>query len=250
MTAIYVAIGLVVVVVVMIFLIIPVALRLSAPHSSRMIQEQIRLDRHSGKVRSETVPERRSGGRALERVQKYLKIAAGWSMTIGIIALCILLWWLYNTNVTLAQASDWARGHWAFVVLAAIALGVIIAKTMKARATTLIWLLGAATLALLLAEPVGAWVSEISLPQVTCQDPSSQKALTCLLNTKDSSWMKPAEGVADDGMRICYTPSSLIEFEYRLVNGTSFYRFRAKEGHVLMTYRLHKIPPGEECRQV
>ncbi len=169
---------------------------------------------------------------------------------LSIAALAWFLWLLYNTNVTLAQASDWARGHWAFVVLAAIALGVIIAKTMKARATTLIWLLGAATLALLLAEPVGAWVSEISLPQVTCQDPSSQKALTCLLNTKDSSWMKPAEGVADDGMRICYTPSSLIEFEYRLVNGTSFYRFRAKEGHVLMTYRLHKIPPGEECRQV
>ncbi len=85
--------------------------------------------------------------------------------------------------------------------------------------------------------------------EVACDNPSALATRNCLLNTRFSNWMKPAEGTANDGMNICYSDSELVEYESVISHGISLYRFRAKQGQVLMSYKFFKLPEGTLCPQ-
>lgn len=80
-----------------------------------------------------------------------------------------------------------------------------------------------------------------------CQDGSALEARHCDLGTTLSNCIGPAEGMANAGMNLCYGPEESISYEHEVRNGTSCYRFRAKEGRTTVTYMFKKIPQGEKC---
>jgi len=81
-----------------------------------------------------------------------------------------------------------------------------------------------------------------------CKDLSARGKRQCLVDTAGSNWAKAAEGVANDGMIPCFSPRSMVVMDYMMEEGTMYYRFRAKEGSVVVTYLLMDLH-GQQCPQ-
>ena len=74
-----------------------------------------------------------------------------------------------------------------------------------------------------------------------CPDASMHETRSCVLSTAWSTWIKPAEGVETNGMQLWHTGG--VADERRTVNGTTYFRYRSKEGEIVMKYRIARDKP-------
>lgn len=81
-----------------------------------------------------------------------------------------------------------------------------------------------------------------------CPNASSQETRECPVTKATDSWIMAEEGPAVDGMQICYIPAGMVTREEKIVDGTFFVRFRAKEdGQVKARYKLVRLDDGKTC---
>ncbi len=168
------------------------------------------------------------------------------TILLVIVAAVIFFWGLYTPGLRLADVGNWSWDNWLWLLaLWGVIAGLIAlnAKALEATAKTLQKVLMGVVLMLFVVVPAGFWVRDAFLPQVICKDVSAHETRSCLLNTAWSTWIKAAEGPAVDGMLVCATAGGKSERE--VMNGTSFFRFKADEGRLVKAYRL--FPANERC---
>jgi len=78
--------------------------------------------------------------------------------------------------------------------------------------------------------------------EVICPDASANETRSCIIGTEWSNRIK-FEDPAFNGMQVCATPGG--EYERTEENGTTFWRFKTKEGRLVKTYRLY--PASQKC---
>lgn len=224
-------------------------IRVSKPHSKKMANEQAQLDRKTGATGDAVASTSANGKGLIQELKKKLKgefSSRIWTILLVVIGAAVFFWGLYTPGLRLWQVGDWSWDHWislpAFcgIVFALIkmhkdALGTM-AKPFEST-------LGLVVFSLFIGIPAVIWVRDAFLPQVICRDLSSREPRSCVLNTAWSSWIKAEEGPAVDGMRVCSTPGG--KSERIVVNGTSFFRYKADEGTLIKMYRL--FPGDKKC---
>ena len=165
------------------------------------------------------------------------------------IVAAVIFWGLYTLGLRLADVGNWSWDHWLWLLaLWGVIAGLIAlnAKALGATAKTLQKVLMGVMFMLFVVVPAGFWVRDALLPQVICRDVSAHETRSCLLNTAWSTWIKAAEGPTVDGMQVCVSPPG--KFEREVMNGTSFFRFKADEGRLVKAYRL--FPANQKCPAV
>ncbi len=220
--------------------------------SRRMAEEQARLDGKIGK-KHET-PATTIKGKKKDWEWFESSVGSNVLTILLIVAGAIVLYCgLYapkGESPSLADTGSWAWSHWLSILIFSGILAVLIARIFSGgTAKTLQWLLAGMLFFLFIITPIAGWVAEVrnsgqklSKTKVICPDASSVETHVCVLNEEWSD-IKPAEGTADNGMSLCYSPQELVDYE---VKGT-FYRFRSKEGKVPMAYVFKKLPEGTKC---
>ncbi len=83
-----------------------------------------------------------------------------------------------------------------------------------------------------------------STQEVKCPGASARETRSCVLNTRLSAPMSPDNWTEATGKRLCFTPKRpAVDFEQVDSTGGTFWRFKAKEGKVLLKYRLMSTCP-------
>lgn len=187
--------------------------------------------------------------------EKWYSQYTKYSWTIGLVlaGAAIFYWELYTPGLRPRQVGSWSWEHWLWILaFLGIAIALIklnekalgtLAKTMESAAV-------AAPLVLFLGFPVWFGIVDAFLPTRVCKDGNMSGNTVCNLNTAWSTKFRAAEGRAADGANLCYSPSSLVEHDYIVVNGTSFYSLRSKEGEIEAKYIFKKLPPDGKCPEL
>ncbi|MHB1770045.1 MAG: hypothetical protein ACYCPH_03130 [Minisyncoccota bacterium] len=166
-----------------------------------------------------------------------------------VISVGIVVYWGLHAPM-IPRPSDvgsWSWHHWLpLLILWGIFAALVAMYAKKEWAGTLQKVLVGVMLVLFVVLPVLGWVIESSVPHIVCPDVSAHETRDCVLNRAWSTWIKAAEGPADDGMQMCFTPGG--KFERRDTDGTTFFRFKADSGHLVKAYRL--IPGNKQCPEV
>ena len=184
---------------------------------------------------------------------KYLLLAV---ITLVIVLFAVGLWKLWNSLDTLSQflkspslktINAFTKDYWLWILIVGTISYVLLSFISKKELTKMLRGVVALTVFLLfIGFPVIGWFAEtdsheqkqLGRTEIICPDASALETRHCIINTEWSNWIKPAEGAADNGLYLRYGPQESVICECELENGTSLYRFRAKEGQVVLSYRL------------
>ncbi|MCX6787465.1 MAG: hypothetical protein NTY93_03025 [Candidatus Kaiserbacteria bacterium] len=181
-------------------------------------------------------------------------------VAIVIILIIGTLWILRGTFVDISHSlsspslktvNTFTQNYWFWILLASGIASMIIAtlfpKGKETVAKTLQSAIAVIVFALFIGFPIIGWLTgtaEHNSPQQSeriqtlCPDASALETRSCIVTTEWTNWIKPAEGTVNNGMYLRYNPQELVICECKVENGTSFYRFRAKENQVVLSYRF------------
>ncbi|MBI2409496.1 hypothetical protein HYV30_00425 [Candidatus Kaiserbacteria bacterium] len=246
------------------------SLRFGGRRSRQMMQTQTQINRRSA-VAAPTVQTPQPGGvpqavrtpRPEEpRAQQSIPTTVLYTLrtVLALAALLILYFGVFTATweaPTPAALGAWAWDRWFWLIVAYVLVDVFAATYRQAQVTWFLRRIGiGAAVGLFVLLPIALWlgigskeekVSRTPAGVSACPDVSSRETRGCLVREVWSNWIKPAEGTAVDGMQVCYDPPELIIFEYDIKDGTSFLRFKAKQGEVVMKYVLRRLPDGKTC---
>lgn len=185
----------------------------------------------------------------------------GGSAILSIIVAVGFLWWIYHTDVSLAELSEWAQEHWPFVaVLTAILVGVIANFAKASARKTLLWVLAGAVLTLFLGASVISWFAEggkgtIS-SQTSCPTFSPDETRSCVADTHWSSWIGTSVPTYRNQYQYCLSTGP-YRMQYKLSadsppmdwhpgesTNPMYLRFKTTDGTYTIKYRLAESCPN------
>jgi len=152
--------------------------------------------------------------------------------------------WAFLAQPRPADVGSTSWDYWLTLLIIWGTLSALVAlnaTALGAASKVLQTVLAAAVLAVLVGIPSWYGVRDAFLPTKVCPDASEYEVRSCLLNTAWSAWIKAAEGPAVDGMFLW--KSDGVDEEHMTRNGTTWFRYRAMEGEIVMKYRLSHTKP-------
>jgi hypothetical protein len=144
---------------------------------------------------------------------------------------------------SMANAGSWSWDHWLWILVLAGILAILIARTAGGMANILNGFLVVAMLMIFIVAPIGGCIANYGehgkkSAEATCPDASANEMRTCMVNDKDWSHPILPAGGTPNGMYLCYSPRAMVLCNSEVMDGTSIYRFKAREGKVEVKYWL------------